>query len=542
MTSLREIFETKNKFLIGAEIVPGRGIIKTYDDGKIKDFVQGLSGDERVDWVSVTDNAGGNPMQAPLTMGKAILEGGKQPIIHITCKDYNRNGLESLAWAYAAEGLNNLLVLTGDYPVNGVDGIAQPVFDIDSVALLKMLNDMNSGLSVKGRKPGTFQTLDQTDFFLGCTVSPYKLTEAEQMMQYQKYRAKAKAGAHFVIPQIGYDIRKSHELYEYNLEHNIDLPLIGNVYKLTYGVAKIFNKGIIPGCMVSDELLERIEKERSAEDKGKKYLTHFAAMQLAAFKKMGYRGGYVGGVEKYSSYREIIDTAAEYENSDLSDLVKELVYPRKGEFYYYGLDKTTGLAKSVEKNPVLNEKVKKRYRKSVTFGYRFSRFVHKLAFSTTSPLFKFGRPFFNFLEKHEKLDRAFYFVERMNKAMIFECKECGDCSLADIAYLCPQSQCAKNQRNGPCGGSLGGTCELSVCGKECIWVRAYERERYFGKGVPQMLDRTVIVKDNSLRGTSGWANFFLKRDHFAKNKTIDEKKEKKDTIKNKSKMQEIGEM
>jgi methylenetetrahydrofolate reductase (NADH) len=542
MISLRDKFQIKDKFLIGAELVPGRGIIKVQDEGKIKDFVQGLCKDERVDWISVTDNAGGNPMQAPLTLGKAILDGGKQPIIHITCKDYNRNGLESLAWTYATEGLNNLLVLTGDYPINGVDGIAQPVFDVDSVALIKMLNDMNSGLNVKGRKPGTFQTLDKTDFFLGCTVSPYKLTEAEQMMQYQKYRAKAKAGAHFVIPQIGYDMRKSHELYEYNLEHNIDLPLIGNVYKLTYGVAKIFNKGMIPGCMVSDELLERIEKERKAEDKGKKYLTHFAAMQLAAFKKMGYKGGYVGGVEKYSAYSEIIDTAAEYDNAELSDLVKELIYPRKGEFYYYGLDSNTGLAEKTEKNPILNEKVKKRYRKSVTSGYRFSRLVHKLAFSTSSPFFKLGRPLFNFLEKHEKLDRAFYFVERMNKAMIFECKECGDCSLADIAYLCPQSQCAKNQRNGPCGGSLEGRCELSVCGKDCIWVRAYDRERYFGKDVPELLNRPVIVKDSALRGTSGWANFFLKRDHFAKNEAVDDKKDKATIKREKSKLEKLGEM
>ncbi len=517
MISLREKFNNTDKFLIGAELVSNRGPIKPVKGDKISNFIDGLCNDERVDWVSVTDNAGGNPMQAPLTLGKTIQNGGKPAIVHITCKDYNRNGLESLAWMYAAEGLNNLLVLSGDYPVDGYEGIAQPVFDIDSVGLLKQLTDMNKGIKLECKKPGSTFELGKTDFFLGCTVSPFKLTEAEQIMQYQKYHAKANAGAHFAIPQIGYDIRKSQELYEYNIIHNINLPLIGNIYRLTYGVARIFNKGLIPGCIVSDELLAKIDKERKSEDKGKRFYTQLAAMQLAAFKKMGYRGGYVGGVASYTAYSAILDSSEEYEQTSLTDLVKELTFPRSGEFYYFDLDTKTGLSDSKKKNPVLKEKVKKRYRKSVSFGYRFSLFVHALAFSTQSPFFKVGKPLFTFLEKHEKLNRFAYFNERLGKSAIFECKECGDCSLADIAYLCPQSQCVKNQRNGPCGGSLNDRCELIEADKDCIWVRAYNRERYFGKDIPELLNRPPIIKDNALKDTSGWANFFLERDHFAKN-------------------------
>ncbi|MAG13973.1 MAG: methylenetetrahydrofolate reductase [Spirochaetales bacterium] len=516
MTSLRDIVTEGDRFLVGAELVSARGPIKPGEGGKIMEFVDGLASADYVDWISVTDNAGGNPMQAPYILGKAIMERGKQAVIHITCKDNNRNGLEALAWMYTAEGLDNLLVLSGDYPIDGQNGIAQPVFDIDSVGLLKMLSDMNKGLTVKGRKPGTTMVLEKTNFFLGCTVSPFKLTEAEQMMQYQKFRAKAKAGADFIIPQVGYDIRKSQELMEYMKEHDINLPLIGNIYKLGYGVAKIFNRGFIPGCVVSDELLARIEKERKADDRGKKYFTHLAAMQFAAFKKMGYRGGYIGGVEKYKDFAAIVDAAAGYEDVPLTDLVKDLVYPRTAEFYYFARDNKTGLADVSKKNPILEERVKSRYKKNVNFGYRFSRMIHALAFSEKSPFQRLGRPIFNFLEKHEKLDRAAYFNERMAKATIFECKECGDCSLADIAYLCPQSQCQKNQRNGPCGGSRDGLCELSACGKECIWVRAYDRERYFSKDLPNLLDREPVIKDASLKGTSGWANYFLNRDHFAK--------------------------
>jgi methylenetetrahydrofolate reductase (NADPH) len=505
-------------FLVGVELVSARGPIKPPQGGKIIDFVDGLAADERVDWISVTDNAGGNPMQQPYVLGKAVLDRGKRVVIHIMCKDYNRNALEALAWMYSAEGMHNLLVLSGDYPIDGHQGIAQPVFDLDSVGLLKMLTDMNDGLQVKGRKPGTTVTLENTDFFLGCTVSPFKLTEAEQMMQYQKFRAKVSAGANFVIPQVGYDIRKSHELFEYMKEHEIDLPVIGNIYKLGYGVAKVFNRGLIPGCVVTDELLARIEIERKAEDKGKKYFTHLAAKQFAAFKKMGYRGGYIGGVERYSDFAAILDAAVEYEDAPLTDLVKDLVYPRQNEFYYYQFDSDTGLADSSRKNPVLEERVRDRYKKNVTLGYRFSRFVHSMAFEEGSKLHGLGKRLFGFLDRHKVLNQAAYAGERVSKAAIFECKDCGDCSLADIAYLCPQSQCKKNQRNGPCGGSKDGHCELSACGKECIWVRAYDRERYFSGDVPTLVNGYPVVKDASLQGTSSWANYFLERDHFAKKK------------------------
>jgi hypothetical protein len=54
-----------------------------------------------------------------------------------------------------------------------------------------------------------------------------------------------------------------------------------------------------------------------------------------------------------------------------------------------------------------------------------------------------------------------------SEEVTFGCQDCGDCSLPEIAYLCPESQCAKNQRNGPCGGTRPGSlCEVGD--KACI--------------------------------------------------------------------------
>jgi methylenetetrahydrofolate reductase (NADPH) len=105
-------------------------------------------------------------------------------------------------------------------------------------------------------------------------------------------------------------------------------------------------------------------------------------------------------------------------------------------------------------------------------------------------------------------------LEKLTKAALFDCKDCGDCSLPDIAFLCPESQCAKNQRNGPCGGTREGRCEVDGYG-DCIWLRAYERLKQDGHE-RELLDHVPVVQNQALRGTSAWANLWLGRDHTAK--------------------------
>ena len=104
-------------------------------------------------------------------------------------------------------------------------------------------------------------------------------------------------------------------------------------------------------------------------------------------------------------------------------------------------------------------------------------------------------------------------VERLSKMFLFDCQDCGDCSLPDIAYLCPESQCAKNQRNGPCGGTRDGLCEVNGFG-DCIWLRAYERLKHEGKEL-ELLSHVPVVQNQALRKTSAWANNWLGRDHAA---------------------------
>ena len=107
------------------------------------------------------------------------------------------------------------------------------------------------------------------------------------------------------------------------------------------------------------------------------------------------------------------------------------------------------------------------------------------------------------------------------KIASFDCRDCGDCSLPDIAYLCPESQCVKNQRNGPCGGTRQGKCEIGE--KDCIWARAYDRLKAYDEE-ESMLNRPVIYRDGTLKGTSAWGNTYLGRDHHATARAAEQSK------------------
>ena len=102
-------------------------------------------------------------------------------------------------------------------------------------------------------------------------------------------------------------------------------------------------------------------------------------------------------------------------------------------------------------------------------------------------------------------------VEDPIKQLMLSCKRCGDCAIQHVAFLCPESQCPKHMRNGACGGSLNGRCEVHS-DRTCVWFRAYNRLA----GVNQTVEMTrgcVPPRMWELDGGSSWVNFHLGRDH-----------------------------
>jgi len=511
--SFRHLLEETDRFVTAVELVTSRGLLSDKEGQRVLTRARLLAESPRIDVLSITDNPAGNAMLAADTLGTDLMSHGQEVIIHLACKDCNRNSLQSRGWNLASEGFDNILALSGDYPSPGYAGMARPSFDIDSVGLLAMYEAMNKGLYDErtGRK------MQPTSFFLGAVVTNHKRHERELVPQYLKLRRKIETGARFVINQVGYDVRKDDELLRWMAMSGLAVPVIANVYILSKQAARTFNAGRIPGVVVTDELLALCERYGASPDKGRSFFLELAAKQVAVSRGLGFRGAYLGGRLEPSDCEDILTKADSFAVGDWKEFAKQIQFAYPDEFYYFERDATSGLSSSEVNRAYVASRTpeaRRAARAKVPVAYRSSRLAHRVVFDPKAPLFGLAGKFYAGVEACGRpAQNLLHLAEHTAKKPLFDCQDCGDCSLAEIAYLCPESQCAKNQRNGPCGGTREGLCEVSD--KECIWARAYERLKPYGEE-DTMLEGPVVFNDNTLRSTSAWANTFLGRDHTAR--------------------------
>ena len=502
----KESLLNKNTLSVTWELVPGRGATEKAQLTAIASAEQAAKGG-RVHALTITDNPGGNPAILADYLGMEILKMGIEPLVHFTCKDKNRNQMESQLYALDRAKVRNLLVMTGDYTVSGFQGRPKPVFDLDPSNTLQLIEAMNKGLEIPGFKASTFNA--PSDFFAGCAVSPFKSTEAELMVQYYKLKKKIQGGAKFVVTQLGYDVRKCHEVLQFLKINNLDIPVVGNIYVLPYGAANVMNQNKLPGCVVTDKLLAELNLEKAAPDKGVGQRLLRAAKLYAILKGIGVAGVHIGGHNlKYEQLEYILDKGEEL-FPKWKELVKEFDYPQTNGFYYFEKDERTGLNTD---RPTNRENLPL----DAPAGAMNSlmRGMHGLLFTPNKKLFPMMRGMYRSTEGKKKTGKALHAVEHLAKVIMLDCKDCGDCAMLDLAYLCPMSQCPKGQRNGACGGSLDGWCEVYPKEKKCVWVRAYARLKKYGEEAA--LDVPPVPPANwDFYQTSSWSNFFLGKDHSA---------------------------
>jgi methylenetetrahydrofolate reductase (NADPH) len=298
------------------------------------------------------------------------------------------------------------------------------------------------------------------------------------------------------------------------------VPLIGNVFLLTASVVRFFRKRTIPGIVISDALFEECSRRGNAPDHGAHFFKELAAKQLAIFRGLGFAGGYLGGVHRIEDVQAILDIESSFAADDWKQFARELQFPVQDEFYYFAKDEATGLADESRLESTNAASLSRRTpTRNVTVGYRFSKYIHDAVFTPGTALHRLGQWIYSSSANPMQGPRSLRVLEHASKAAMFSCKDCGDCSLPDIAFLCPESQCAKNQRNGPCGGTRDGKCEVHDF--ECIWGRAYDRMKYEGRD-EHLLDHVPVIQDESLRGTSSWANALLGRDHTSRRRALAE--------------------
>jgi methylenetetrahydrofolate reductase (NADPH) len=487
-----EILDPDN-FVVTLELVPGRE-----STGRTTDTILGIAkdafADGRVCAVSITDNPGGNPSLSPDVLGYEIFKHGLDVIVHFTCRDMNRVGMESRALQLARMGIKNILALTGDYSGKGFGGQGAPVFDLDSTILSSMLKALSKKLVASG---------DPEEFFTGCAVSPFKTTEAECHAQYNKLDNKIKAGASFVITQLGYDVEKFRELMTYNKTKGNNIPVMGSVYLLSPRSARAMNRGFVPGAHVADDLFNNIIKEWKTPRQGLKTAIERTAKLGVILKGLGYRGIHIGGVHRnFKTVGAILDRMDEIKDS-WQDFLGEFNDTRENTYYMY--QKQSGEVDPISTKTSVRNKLFNHY------PYTVFQTMHDFFFNKKNTLAPLYQKIAGFIDRHDKAWLLKRFIEDPLKIIFLSCQSCGDCGIQHVAFQCPESGCPKHTRNGPCGGSYNGYCEVHE-DKMCIWVRAYIRLKYCNAS-ETLLEEYVPPRRWELNKSSSWINFHLGRDH-----------------------------
>lgn len=489
-----DILDT-NKFVVTLELVPGRESKGIKSDGVLELAADAYS-DGRISAVSITDNPGGNPSLSPDGIGNEIFSFGMDVIIHFTCRDSNRIGMESRAWQLDRMGMKNILALTGDYSGTGFGGQGMPVFDLDSVTLIRALSMLSSKIEERG---------DPEGFLIGCAVSPFKSTEGEAFTQYLKLCRKVSAGAHFIITQLGYDARKFQELLQIQRDFGINVPTMASIYHLTPAVAQTMNSGKIPGVVVTDKLLKQVKEEWRNKQEGRKAAVERSAKLIAVVKGLGYHGIHISGIhQSFETVARTLDRSAEIEHR-WEEFLPEFDFPQENGFYMYRKDPRTGLSTD---EPHKFRSNSSRFERT---GYKWFKHTHDLLFAFDSPLARGLRSIAGRLDKLRAGRMAMNAVEDSAKTLLLDCRHCGDCAIQHVAFLCPESQCPKHVRNGPCGGSRNGRCEVRP-ERFCVWFRAYQRLAAVGQ-TRELAFGCIPPRMWELNGTSSWLNFHLQRDH-----------------------------
>jgi 5,10-methylenetetrahydrofolate reductase len=190
------------------------------------------------------------------------IQEGLDAIVHMTCRDQNRIALQMDILAISAFGINNVLCLAGDPIHFGNHPKAKPVFDLDSIQLIRMVKQLrdekkfDNGQPIVGAEPR---------LFIGAAMNPSTQPLAAAV---DRLRDKVSAGADFVQTQPIYNIEGFNRWMELVRKGGLhkQVKIIGGITPLMSLAAARYMKTKVPDMDIPDSIIERLRNVRNKEE------------------------------------------------------------------------------------------------------------------------------------------------------------------------------------------------------------------------------------------------------------------------------------
>ena len=205
------------------------------------ELAQGLKDSGRVGFVDVNDNAGARAgMSAVIVSSVLERTAGIETIPHLTTRDYTVMGLEAVLFGAHAEGVRNILAVTGDPPEVGDYPGSRGVYEIDAIGLVELMARLNKGEDYNGRPIDA-----PTSFLID--------------VELDRYHRKIEAGAHFAMTQLVFDLKHLDRFFE-RFGGPSPIPVLVGICPIwSYRFALRLNNEL-PGIVVPDSLQEALRE------------------------------------------------------------------------------------------------------------------------------------------------------------------------------------------------------------------------------------------------------------------------------------------
>jgi methionine synthase / methylenetetrahydrofolate reductase (NADH) len=202
-------------------------------------------------WVDINDNATARAGMSSLMVSAAIeRQAGIETIPHLTTRDWSVMGLESMLLGAHAEGVRNVLAITGDPPEVGDYPGSRGVYEIDSIGLTQLMTNLNRGEDFNGRPIDA-----PTSFFPGVAVNP---TPDDLNVELERFERKLEAGAKFAMTQIVFDLDYVDAFVE-RLGGTWPIPVLLGIFPLTSHRLALRLHNEVPGIIVPQHLQDALE-------------------------------------------------------------------------------------------------------------------------------------------------------------------------------------------------------------------------------------------------------------------------------------------
>jgi methionine synthase I (cobalamin-dependent)/5,10-methylenetetrahydrofolate reductase len=208
-----------------------------------------------VGWVDINDNATARAGMSSLMVSATIERLAEiETIPHLTTRDWSVMGLESMLLGAHAEGVRNVLAVTGDPPEVGDYPGARGVYEVDSIGLTQLMTNLNRGEDFNGRPIDA-----PTSFFPGVAVNP---TPDDMEVELERFQQKLEAGAKFAMTQIVFDPQFMDDFVA-RLGGKWPIPVLVGVFPLTSHRLALRLHNEVPGILVPQPLQDALERAGS---------------------------------------------------------------------------------------------------------------------------------------------------------------------------------------------------------------------------------------------------------------------------------------